>query len=143
MPNSITIREGLISGLSSFIEPNTESVYGRKIIRFHRDHLGEFNNGLNTVFIKLQLNPAVSEFKQMEYDESMIFLYPHLLDISDREVLLFNWTIPSPLSSLSLDDKNKALQLAKKIYQQTRVYHLSGSLDFVCNTIVNLDQNHE
>lgn len=140
---SITVRESMQNDLSKFIEPKVDSVYGRKVIKFNSKYLGEFNNGLKTIFIKLQLNPAVGEFRQMEYDESMIFLYPQLLDISDREILLFNWTTPLPLTPLSLAEKNKALNLAQKIHQRSAVYHLSGSLDFVCQTIVSLDNNYE
>ncbi len=138
---SITVRNESIGSLDSFTEPHIENIYGRKVIRFRSKYLGNYRNNKKNIFIKLQLNPAVSEFKKMEFDESMIFLYPNLLDIYDREVLLFNWSVPAPISPLTIKDKKKALDLAHKIYNESVIYHLSGSLDFICEQITNLDSN--
>ena len=116
--------------------------YGRLAFTINKKYQANLNKNKPVYIILPQINPGVEEFSKINLDESRIRLYPYFLDAIDREVALFGYKtslssriiLSTHLRKLLLDEMNFFLS-------NTPVYHVSGSIEFICERIVNLDYN--
>lgn len=118
--------------------------YGRVAFTFKSQHLATVGDGRRTFFIILQINSGVSEFHEMTLDEARIQLYPFFLDLIDREIALFAYKEPVPSQfEINSELKKKILSQMNIFLTENKLYHLSGSLEFIRNKIIFLNNSVE
>lgn len=137
----ITIRDtDNFENYKNLVLNNFQKVYANRTA-FIFNNSNSANLGLKnpiTIF-SLKINTGVKEFKQLTYEEAMIYLYPIFIESVDREVVLFNFkqTVPLPYEEYLV--KEKALEDLKLALKKIKVYHLSGSMEFILDNVKELD----
>jgi len=101
---------------------------GRKLFRPEYKSSGEFNKIRKIIFIALRLNPGVEEYSDnLGLENSHLLLYPELLGVKDREVVLFNGTQAIPLLYNEYEVKQKVIEDTAKIINQSVLSRLARS----------------
>lgn len=115
--------------------------YGRISFILNPTYHADMTKNNHVVLVLPRINPGVREFMQLSPDEAKIRLYPYFLNSTDREVTLFKHMQPVD-SDLIMNDHRRKILLdgMNNVLSKTSVYHISGSLDFICDKVASLDE---
>lgn len=116
---------------------SVELKYGRKIFLINKKMIAAKRNIKPVIIVFLALNSGEKIFKRLTNDEAFIKLYPALLNLTDREVVLFNWTLPAPIDYGGHIEKTLAQKAVHQIISQGNTFLMIGSLDYMSKCIAN------
>jgi len=115
-----------------------DSRYGRKFILFDNSHLDSHTECKKVYLFSIRVNNGVEIFQKMSKEESLIYLYPRVMDLVDFDTLMFDFNCPTNIEFPTFKERVKIVKNLNQFIKNNEIYYISGSFDFIYDKIIEL-----